>query len=209
MLPDCLFEMLVMLPDCLFEMLFVCTSPPARSHLVLFTLASPSFLLSFQLFGNMSNFMKKPNIIVHLDLTPEESIRRIKMRNRDCEAGISLEYMQSLHAAYEAFIADIARVIPVIKVDYSRFRTAEEMAVMIKHEYTQIANIRHVSVNSNSYSSQLPPAPPADKTTKPLVQTAAEQEGVAGEKSTAGMQKPSIAVNKEAEFDRYADIVSS
>jgi hypothetical protein len=154
----------------------------------------------------MSNFMKKPNIIVHLDLTPEESIRRIQMRNRDCESGISLEYMQSLHAAYESFISDIARVIPVIKVDYSRFRTAEEMAVMIRHEYTQIANIRHVGVDSNSYSSQIPPTPPTDKTQAPLVQSAADQ---AVDKITGDTQKINISVNKEAEFDRYADIVSS
>ena len=27
-----------------------------------------------------ANFMRKPNIIVHLDVKPEESLRRIKMR---------------------------------------------------------------------------------------------------------------------------------
>ena len=32
------------------------------------------------LFNNMSNFMKKPNIIVHLDVTPEESLARIHER---------------------------------------------------------------------------------------------------------------------------------
>ena len=32
------------------------------------------------LFNHMSNFMKKPNIIVHLDVSPEESLRRIKLR---------------------------------------------------------------------------------------------------------------------------------
>lgn len=52
--------------------------------------------------------------------------------------------MQALYNAYEHFIADIARVIPVIKVDYSRFRTAEEMAKVIKAEYALIANVRHV-----------------------------------------------------------------
>jgi deoxyadenosine kinase len=100
-----------------------------------------------ELFSNMSNFMKRPNLIVHLDVTPEESARRILMRNRDCEKGISIEYLKSLYEAYETFIADIARVIPVIKVDYSRFRTAEEMARMIKAEYAQIANVRTVSFN--------------------------------------------------------------
>merc|ERR1739848_378922 len=88
-----------------------------------------------ELFQNMANFMKKPNIIVHLDLTPEESFRRIKLRSRNCESAIPLEYLKALHAAYEIFIADIARVIPVIKVDYLQFRTADEMAQVVKEEY--------------------------------------------------------------------------
>ena len=58
---------------------------------------------------------------------------------------ISLDYLKTLHAAYEKFIAEIARIIPVIKVDYSRFRTAEEMATAIRMEYEQIANIRTVT----------------------------------------------------------------
>lgn len=33
-----------------------------------------------ELFSNMSNFMKKPNVIVHLDVTPEESYSRIVQR---------------------------------------------------------------------------------------------------------------------------------
>ncbi len=46
------------------------------------------------LFNNMSNFMKKPNIIVHLDVSPEESLRRIDMRNRGCESGIKLQFLK-------------------------------------------------------------------------------------------------------------------
>jgi len=98
-----------------------------------------------ELFSQMSNFMRRPNLIVHLDLSPEESLARINLRSRDCESSISLEYLQTLHDAYEKFISEIARIIPVIKVDYSRFRTAEEMAVAIKAEYESIANIRTVT----------------------------------------------------------------
>merc|ERR1719356_224090 len=105
------------------------------------------FKTYMELFQNMANFMKKPNIIVHLDLTPEESYRRIQLRKRECESGIPLECLKALHAAYEVFIADISRVIPVIKVDYQRFRTAEEMAQVIKAEYAKIANIRQVTFN--------------------------------------------------------------
>lgn len=111
-----------------------------------------------ELFQNMSNFMQKPNIIVHLDVTPEESLRRINLRARDCESSIPIEYLVNLHAAYEVFIKDISRVIPVIKVDYQRFRTAEEMAQLIKTEYAKIANIRTVTFSDVLSSSAGSPA---------------------------------------------------
>ena len=98
-----------------------------------------------ELFSAMSNFMRRPNLIVHLDLTPEESLRRINERNRGCESGIGIEYLSALHAAYERFLNEISRIIPVIKVDYSRFRTAEEMAAAIKQEYRELTMVRHVT----------------------------------------------------------------
>ena len=73
-------------------------------------------------------------------------MRRVLLdRGRDCESGITLEYLQSLYDAYEAFIMDISRTIPVIKVDYRRFQTADVMARAIAHEYAHIHNIRHVT----------------------------------------------------------------
>ena len=78
-----------------------------------------------QLFRYMSNFMCKPNVIVYLDVKPERSLERIKMRSRGCEAGVSLQFLQNLYRQYEIFIQDISRVIPVISVDYDRFATAE------------------------------------------------------------------------------------
>lgn len=88
-----------------------------------------------QLFRYMSNFMCKPNVIVYLDVTPERSMERIQMRNRNVESGISLEYLQNLYRHYQKFIEDISRIIPVISVDYDRFATAEEMAEVIQSEY--------------------------------------------------------------------------
>ena len=34
--------------------------------------------------------MRKPNVIVYLDVTPEESYERIKMRSRECESSLPL-----------------------------------------------------------------------------------------------------------------------
>lgn len=97
------------------------------------------------LFENMSNFMQRPNLIVHLDVSPETSMERIRKRARDAEVGITLEYLQQLHAGYERFIEDISKRIPVIRVDYSQFRGDEEMAAMIRDEWARLTNVRDVS----------------------------------------------------------------
>ncbi len=94
------------------------------------------------LFRHMSNFMCRPSVIVYLDVKPERSMERIKMRSRDVETGITLEYLTALYAEYESFIGDISRTVPVIRVDYDRFRDAEEMAAMIEREYLDTSFLR-------------------------------------------------------------------
>ena len=100
------------------------------------------------LFRNMSNFMKKNTLIVHLDCKPVESLRRIKMRARGCETGITIDYLTKLYNAYEEFLKEISKVIPVIRVNYSKFKTAEEMAQIIKREYDSMHNIKNVDYNN-------------------------------------------------------------
>jgi deoxyadenosine/deoxycytidine kinase len=109
------------------------------------------------LFANMSNFMRKPDIIVHLDVTPEQSMERIRLRARDCESTISLDYLTQLHAAYEDFIADISRVIPVIRVDWSEFRDVADVVQAIRKKFREIANIHHVN-----FHHQLPNKQPEE-----------------------------------------------
>ena len=98
-----------------------------------------------ELFANMSNFMKRPNLIVHLDVSPIQSFERTKKRDRKCENGLTLDYLILLHKHYESFLSKISRVIPVIRVDWEEFQTAEAMAKAIKKEYTKMQNIRFVS----------------------------------------------------------------
>lgn len=97
------------------------------------------------LFRHMSNFMCRPSVIVYLDVNPDESMKRIQMRSRDVESGISREYLEALYAEYESFIGDISRTVPVIRVDYARFRNAEEMASVIEREYLDASFLREVS----------------------------------------------------------------
>ena len=97
-----------------------------------------------ELFGNMSNFMRKPNVIVYLEVTAEQSQARIKQRAREMEAGIPLDYLRSLAEAYESFIRDISRVVPVIRVDWNEIHDPEETAERIKQEYERIQIVHSV-----------------------------------------------------------------
>ena len=71
-------------------------------------------------------------------------MERIKRRARGCETGITLEYLNKLYKGYEDFIKEISKVIPVLRVNYSKFKTAEEMADIIKKEYESMQNVRKV-----------------------------------------------------------------
>jgi deoxyadenosine kinase len=98
-----------------------------------------------QLFRNMSNFMCKPSVIVFLDVSPESSAERIRQRSRDVESKIELGYLQALYDGYQEFVESISKVIPVIRIDYERFATAEEMAEVIKREYLDASFLRQVT----------------------------------------------------------------
>lgn len=98
-----------------------------------------------QLFRHMSNFMCRPNVIVFLDLSPESSMERIQERSRDVEAGIEMAYLQALHRAYQEFIEDISKKVPVIRVCWEEYRDVEEMAGVIEREYLQGSFIREVA----------------------------------------------------------------
>ena len=95
-----------------------------------------------QLFRHMSNFMCRPNVIVFLDLSPASSMARIQQRSRDVESGISMEYLLALHRAYQDFIHDISRTVPVIRVSWEEYRDPEEMAAVIEREYLQGSFLR-------------------------------------------------------------------
>lgn len=103
------------------------------------------------LFQNMSNFMRRPTLIVHLEVTPEEALKRIKGRKRAMESGITLEYLQALHAQYEIFIAEINQSIPVIRIDYAKFHDVDEIVATVKREFEALKVVRVVKVERSPY----------------------------------------------------------
>lgn len=143
------------------------------------------------LFSNMSNFMKKPNLIVHLDVSPEESLRRIEMRSRNCESGIPIEYLQRLHAAYEDFLINISRIIPVIRVNYDQFRSATEMADMVIKEYASMTSMRYVDFDKEKKL--------AEEALK--LEALKIRDSLAKQESTTGMTPVVVTCPERAFFD--------
>ena len=96
------------------------------------------------LFRHMSNFMCRPKLIVYLDVKPERSMERIKMRNRGVESGITPEYLTALYRQYGIFVDEISRSIPVIRVDWDQFRDTDEMAEAVEQAYLKGSFLRDV-----------------------------------------------------------------
>lgn len=86
------------------------------------------------LYNNMSKYLTHPNFLIHLDVTPEESLERIKQRSRGCEAGIPLSYLQDLYDEYNIFLAEISKRIPVIRIRWANYRSAKELAMRVYAE---------------------------------------------------------------------------
>lgn len=97
-----------------------------------------------ELFQNMENFMRKPNLIVYLDVTAKESYSQIKKRSRDCESTIPLSYLEKLKKGYDEFIVTISKTVPVIRVNYSDFKSGNEIVEVIKKKWTKMRSIFNV-----------------------------------------------------------------
>jgi deoxyadenosine/deoxycytidine kinase len=57
-----------------------------------------------ELFKNMTQFLRKPDLIIYLRASTDTLLSRIKNRNRDFEKDISPEYLHSLNILYDRWI---------------------------------------------------------------------------------------------------------
>ena len=67
------------------------------------------------------------------------------MSLKPAQTNPGMAYLTALHREYEAFIQDISRMVPVIRVDWSEFRDPEETATRIEREYLEGNFLREVA----------------------------------------------------------------
>ena len=73
-----------------------------------------------QLFDNMGQFLKKPDLIVYLKASTDTLINRIKNRNRDYEKDISEAYLHRLNIYYKKWFAE-SNNFQVLEIDTNNF----------------------------------------------------------------------------------------
>lgn len=66
---------------------------------------------------NVTAICPRPDVLIYLDITPEQVMERIKKRSRECESSIPMEYLQHLHEAYKEVLESLSSKCRVEHVD--------------------------------------------------------------------------------------------
>jgi deoxyadenosine kinase len=84
------------------------------------------------LFLNMTHFLERPTVILHLDVDPEVALENVQRRARGCETGLSLDYLKALHDGYERWIDTMKHRLTIVRVPWNTFGTTEEVLTYLK-----------------------------------------------------------------------------
>jgi len=71
-----------------------------------------------ELFGEMTSYLKSPDLIIYLQAGTDSLISRIKKRGRDYEQSMDLEYLHLLNMRYDQWIGELQKSgdIPVLLI---------------------------------------------------------------------------------------------
>jgi deoxyadenosine/deoxycytidine kinase len=87
-------------------------------------LTTMDYHLYVSLHDVMTKLLPRPDVVIHLDISPEKALERIRRRARSMETGISLKYLQELHDAYETKLPEIGKKVRLVRIPYE-----EDLAV--------------------------------------------------------------------------------
>jgi deoxyadenosine kinase len=87
----------------------------------------------------MLRYLMVPHYTIYLDASPASCLDRIKLRSRDCELGISLEYLQGLQEIYYDLLDNLAhRGSHVVRVPWDTFLSTDKVMEIIQTETNQL-----------------------------------------------------------------------
>ena len=101
------------------------------------------FAIYEELLENMVNHIKVPKLMIYLEVSVKEAMRRIQKRGRDFEQKVEREYWESLNEEYKSYF-DNYNLSPILKinVDNLDFENNEEdkekILTLIKNRLSDI-----------------------------------------------------------------------
>ncbi len=78
------------------------------------------------LFYCMTSYLRKPDLIVYLRASTWTLITRIRRRGREFERGITPEYLHELNLAYERWIRNASKEMPILTVEADEFEFEQD-----------------------------------------------------------------------------------
>ena len=57
------------------------------------------------------------DLVIWLELSPEDTLERIKKRSRTCESNIPIEYLQDLYEAYQSILKSLEGKCKIVRID--------------------------------------------------------------------------------------------
>jgi deoxyadenosine kinase len=110
-------------------------------------MSSREYTTYCQLLDNMSNFLRKPTIIVYLDVKPETALRRISERGRQMEKNVTIIYLRNLRNGYEEFMKAIAGSVSVIRIDWNEYGDTDTVAKAIIQKISELQTIHELHIS--------------------------------------------------------------
>ena len=90
--------------------------------------------------ADMKEELDVPQVAIFLDVTPETSNERIKKRARNCEAGVPIDYLNSLNIEINKLAENMSKITNVFRIDWNKDllpydieQVARQMAEKIKN----------------------------------------------------------------------------
>ena len=85
------------------------------------------------LFKNMTQFLRKPDLIIYLRASTDTLLSRIKNRDRDFEKDIAPEYLYSLNIAYDQWIKNCSdhKVLVIESDGFNIFNDNEKLQTIL------------------------------------------------------------------------------
>lgn len=95
--------------------------------------------IEFEIYEQMvktyENHVKRPDIVVFLDVSVDKCMERIALRGRPMEQNIPREYIKTLHEEYTKFIEWMTKRTLVVKLSWEEFQETDAVAELIMEKW--------------------------------------------------------------------------